>query len=121
MSDAHQHAVPEPGHAGRPTAVPLPVARTTVATDVALVATGAAFVAVCAMGKVLLPGMAVPITLQTLGVLLVGAVLGPRRGALALLLYLGVGLAGLPVFAGGTGGLGVLGGASAGYLLSFPV
>ena len=121
MSDAHQHAVPEPGHTGRPTAVPLPVTRTTVATDVALVATGAAFVAVCAMGKVLLPGMAVPITLQTLGVLLVGAVLGPRRGALALLLYLGVGLAGLPVFAGGTGGLGTLGGASAGYLLSFPV
>lgn len=120
MSDANQHAVPEPG-AARPAAVPLPVTRTTVATDVALVATGAAFVAVCAMGKVLLPGMAVPITLQTLGVLLVGAILGPRRGALAVGLYLAVGLAGLPVFAGGSGGLGVLGGASAGYLLSFPL
>lgn len=118
MSEEPQHAGSEP--APRSAALPWPAARTTVATDVALVATGAAFVAVCAMGAVTLPGMAVPITLQTLGVLLVGAVLGPRRAALALLLYLAVGLAGLPVFAGFKGGLGVLGGASAGYLLSFP-
>lgn len=116
MSD--QHAVPEPAAPG---AVPVPVTRTTAATDVALVATGAAFVAVCAMGSVTVPGMAVPITLQTLGVLLVGAVLGPSRGGLAVLLYLAVGFAGLPVFARGTAGLGVLGGPSAGYLLAFPL
>lgn len=95
--------------------------RTPVA-DVALVSTMAAFIAVCA----LLPsfpvaGLAVPITLQTFGVMLAGVLLGPRRGALAVLLYLVVGLAGLPVFAQGTGGLAVLGKPSAGYLLAFPL
>lgn len=103
------------------TAVPAPAARTSVATDVALVATGAAFISVCALGAVTVPNMAVPITLQTLGVMLVGAILGARRGALAVLLYLAVGLAGLPVFAQGTGGLGVLGKPSLGYLLAFPL
>ncbi len=65
--------------------------------------------------------MAVPITLQTFGVMLAGTVLGARRGALAVLLYLAVGLAGLPVFAQGTGGLAVVGKPSFGYLLAFPV
>jgi biotin transport system substrate-specific component len=101
-------------------AVPVPVTRTSVATDVALVATFAAFVAVCAVLPAIPTGGAVPITLQTFGVVLTGLVLGPRRGTLALLLYVAVGLAGLPVFSGGAGGLGVLGGASAGYLLAFP-
>ncbi|EYR63029.1 biotin operon repressor [Actinotalea ferrariae CF5-4] len=119
--------VPEPESAaasiGAPGAapVPAPAARTSVATDLALVATGAAFVAVCALGSITVPNMAVPITLQTFGVMLVGAVLGARRGALAVLLYLAVGLAGLPVFAQGTGGLGVLGKPSLGYLLAFPI
>ena len=93
----------------------------TAVTDVALVATMAAFIAVCAQGFVTLPGMAVPITLQTFGVMLAGVLLGARRGALAVLLYLAVGLAGLPVFAEGTGGLAVLGKASLGYLLAFPL
>jgi hypothetical protein len=101
-------------------AVPVPVTRTSVATDVALVATFAAFVAVCAVLPAIPTGGAVPITLQTFGVVLTGLVLGPRRGTLALLLYVAVGLAGLPVFSGGAGGLGVLGGASAGYLLAIP-
>jgi biotin transport system substrate-specific component len=97
-------------------------ARSSVATDVALVATFAAFIAVCAlMPAIPVAGMAVPITLQTFGVMLAGTVLGARRGALAVLLYLAVGLAGLPVFAQGTGGLAVLGKPSLGYLLAFPV
>ncbi|NCT89896.1 biotin transporter BioY [Cellulomonas sp. APG4] len=101
---------------------PLPVARASVATDVALVATFAAFIAVCAvLPAIPVPGMAVPITLQTFGVMLAGLVLGPVRGALAVLLYLAVGLAGLPVFAQGTGGLAVLGKPSLGYLLAFPL
>lgn len=106
-----------PAHPG----LPVPVARTSVATDVALVATFAAFVAVCAVLPAIPTGGAVPITLQTFGVVLTGLVLGPRRGALALLLYLAVGLAGLPVFSGAVGGLGVLAGPSAGYLLAFPL
>jgi biotin transport system substrate-specific component len=64
----------------------------------------------------------VPITLQTLVVMLAGATLGSRRGALAMLLYLAEGAAGLPVFAGGLGGLFyLLLAPSAGYLWSYPI
>ena len=91
------------------------------ATDVALVATFAAFVAACALVPAIPTGLAVPITLQTFGVVVAGLVLGARRGFLAVLLYLAVGLAGVPVFAEMTGGLGVLGKPSVGYLLAFPV
>lgn len=91
-------------------------------TDVALVATLAAFIAVCAvLPSIAVPGMVVPITLQTFGVMLAGVLLGARRGAMAVVLYLAVGLAGLPVFAQGTGGLAVLGKPSLGYLLAFPL
>ena len=101
---------------------PAGAARTSVATDVALIATFAAFIAVCALLPAIpVAGMAVPITLQTFGVMLAGTVLGARRGALAVLLYLAVGLAGLPVVALRAGGLGVLAGPSAGYLLAFPI
>ncbi len=61
----------------------------------------------------------VPITGQTLGVLLLAAVYGPLRGTAAVLAYLGVGAAGLGVFAGGAGGLAAMGGATAGYLVGF--
>ena len=102
-------------------ALPVPVARASVSTDVALVATFAAFIAVCAI----LPGIptpsGVPITLQTFGVILAGLVLGWRRGGLAALLYVALGLAGLPIFSGGVGGVAVLAGGSVGYLLSFPL
>lgn len=63
----------------------------------------------------------VPITGQTLGVLLLAAVYGPLRGTAAVLAYLGVGAAGLGVFAGGAGGLAAMGGATAGYLVGFVV
>lgn len=102
-------------------AVPVPVSRSSAATDLALIATFAAFVAVCSVLPAIPTGGAVPITLQTFGVVLTGLVLGPRRGALALLLYVAVGLAGLPVFSGASGGLGTLAHPSAGYLLAFPL
>lgn len=91
------------------------------ATDLALVASFAALIAVCSLVAVNVGAVPVPITLQTFAVLLAGMVLGPRRAVLAVLLYLAVGLAGLPVFAGAKGGLGVLAAPSAGYLLSFPL
>lgn len=69
--------------------------------------------------QVAIPLQPVPITGQTLGVLLVGALLGSKRGALALLVYLAEGAVGLPVFAGGTGGLTRLAGPTGGYLLGF--
>lgn len=98
----------------------LPVARTSASTDVALVATFAAFIAVCAiLPAIPVAGLAVPITLQTFGVMLTGIVLGARRGALALLLYVAVGLAGLPVFSGGAGGLAVVAKPSFGYIVGF--
>ncbi len=123
MPDAVEGPRPTPAQpVSAPAAsTPLPVLRRSAAVDLALVSTFAAFIAVCAVLPAIPTGGAVPITLQTFAVMLTGLVLGPRRGALAVLLYLAVGFAGLPVFAGGSGGLGVLGGASAGYLLAFPL
>ena len=91
------------------------------ATDLALVATGAALVAVCSLLAAPVGPAGAPITLQTFAVLLVGALLGPVRGALAVALYLAVGFAGLPVFAGATGGPGSFGKVTIGYLLAFPL
>ncbi|HEX8502608.1 MAG TPA: biotin transporter BioY [Pyrinomonadaceae bacterium] len=67
-----------------------------------------------------LPWTPVPLTGQTFAVLLTGALLGPRLGALAMLAYLAEGAAGLPFFRGGAGGAGHLSGATAGYLFAFP-
>lgn len=61
----------------------------------------------------------VPITLQTLMVLLAGAMLGSNLGALAMLIYVLVGALGLPVFAGGAAGFGALFGPTGGYLFGF--
>lgn len=66
-------------------------------------------------------GSAVPVTLQTLGVMLAGLILGARLGALSVLVYLAIGAIGLPVFAGGAAGLAPFAGASGGYLLAFPL
>ena len=70
--------------------------------------------------SIVLPiAMGVPITAQTLGVMLAGIILGPRHGALAVLLFLFVVLLGAPLLSGGRGGLGVFFGPSAGFLLGF--
>ena len=61
----------------------------------------------------------VPITLQTLVVLMSGAMLGPTYGALAMILYVVVGILGLPVFAGGGSGIGAILGPTGGYLISY--
>lgn len=96
--------------------------------DILLVLAFAALMPLLARIAIPLPFTPVPITGQTFGVLLAGALLGPRRGALAMLVYLAEGLAGLPVFAGGTSawspsraGVPVIVGPSAGYLLSSPI
>lgn len=90
-------------------------------TDVALVAAFAALVAVCALLPAIKMAGPVPITLQTFAVLLSGAVLGMRRGFLAVLLYVVAGAAGLPIFSGGAAGIAVLTGPTAGYLVGFPL
>jgi biotin transport system substrate-specific component len=93
-----------------------------LAADAARIATFAALIAVLGMpGGIPLFGNAVPVTLQTLGVMLAGAILGSRRGALAVLAFLALAAAGLPVLSGGRGGLGVFVGPSAGFLVGFVV
>ena len=83
---------------------------------------GTVFLALLARIEIRLePFSPVPITGQTLGVLLIGALYGPWRGALCLLAYLGEGAAGLPVFAGGASGAAILVGPTGGYLIAFPV
>ena len=63
----------------------------------------------------------IPLTAQTLGVMLCGTILGARRGALAVLLFLVLVAIGLPLLAGGRGGLGVFTTPWAGFLFGFPV
>lgn len=85
----------------------------------------AAFTVATALGAqvfVPLPGITpVPMTLQALFVVLAGALLGPRLGAASQVAYLAMGVAGLPVFAGGGFGFWHLFGPTGGYLLAFPV
>lgn len=85
--------------------------------DLGLVLGGAALVALVA--QVEIPLKPVPITLQTLAVLLVGAALGWKRGAASMATYLLAGAAGLPVFAGGSAGIAKFAGPTGGYLLSY--
>lgn len=85
--------------------------------DLALVAALAALIAVCSILPAVNVSTFAPITLQTFGVLLAGALLGARRGALAVLLWIAVGAAGLPVFANGKSGLPVLSGPTGGYII----
>ena len=90
--------------------------------DLALVASFAALLAVLGLpGSIHLFGNAVPITLQSLGVMLAGSILGWRRGALAVVVLLVLVAAGLPLLSGGRGGLGVFAGPSAGFLLGYVV
>ncbi len=87
--------------------------------DAALIIGGSLFIALSAQVAIRLPFSPVPITAQTLAVLLTGALLGSRRGALSLLAYLAEGLAGLPVFSAGRAGLAHLLGPTGGYLIGF--
>ena len=84
--------------------------------NIAHIALFAALIAVLGLLPKLSLGFGVPITAQSLGVMLAGAVLGAKRGALAVLLFLLIVALGLPLLAGGRGGLGVFVGPTAGFL-----
>lgn len=86
--------------------------------DITLVIIGSLFIAIFAHLKIILAFSPVPITGQTFAVLMLGALLGSRRGSLSVLFYLTEGAAGLPVFAAG-GGLPLLFGPTGGYLFGF--
>lgn len=87
-----------------------------------LAALFAALLGVVAQFKFFLPGVpSVPVTLQVLVVLLAGGLLGPAWGAVSMAVYVLLGAVGLPVFAGGLSGMGVVLGPTGGYLLSYPL
>ena len=99
-----------------------------ITRDLVLVAAGAIVIALSAMVSIRLPDNPVPITGQTFGVLLAAGALGGRRGIAATGLYVLIGVVGLPAFAEGRGGVGVIAavsegrlvlGATGGYLVGF--
>ncbi|GAB3813782.1 biotin transporter BioY [Kribbella italica] len=110
------------------TAVPLPAQRPLVLADVlgrsrtrdlALVVTAALFTAALAQIAIPVPGSPVPITGQTLAVVLTAAALGPHRGLAGQALYLVLGAIGLPFYSEASGGFEVISGATGGYIVGF--
>jgi biotin transport system substrate-specific component len=90
--------------------------------DIVYIALFAALTAALALfPPINLPVVSVPITAQSMGVMLAGALAGAKRGGLALLLFIVLVAIGLPVLAGGRGGFGVLLSPSGGFLLSWPI
>lgn len=87
--------------------------------DFAVIIAGSLFLAL--MAQISLPLWFTPIrlSLQSFAVLMIGSLLGSKRGALAVLTYLAEGACGFPVFAGGFGGIAYLAGPSGGYLIGF--
>lgn len=98
------------------------MAQTSTGPQLARIAVMTALIAVLGvMPGIPVPGIAVPITLQTLGVMLAGLVLGPWAGAASVLLLHALVAMGLPLLAGGKGGLGVFAGPTVGYLVGWVV
>lgn len=89
----------------------------TMLLKIALVVTGVGVLTASAWTSV--PFYPVPMTLQTLAVLLVGGLLGPRLGVAAVSSYIALGLAGAPVFHNGLGGAALVAGPTGGYLMGF--
>jgi biotin transport system substrate-specific component len=90
--------------------------------DLALVATFAGLIAAFGIVPAFTPpGSSVPVTAQSLAVMLAGAILGARRGAASALLFVALVAVGLPLLSGGRGGLGLFVGPSVGFLVGFPV
>jgi biotin transport system substrate-specific component len=103
-----------------PLATEAPRSPARTARRIFAVGLGVLIVAVSAQVSVPVPLSPVPMTLQPLAVLVVGGLLGPAAGAAALVLYLALGMLGLPVFAGGSAGFVHVIGPTGGYLLAFP-
>ena len=99
----------------------LPLANVDALRRVGMITAFVLFTAIGAQLAVRLPYTPVPVTMQTLFVVLAGMVLGPRDGFYAMISYLVVGLAGAPVFAHFSFGPAVIAGPTGGYLLAFPV
>jgi len=112
----HESGAQSRGSAASDVAIPM------TNRDIVYVALFAALVAVLGLiPPIPLPVVPVPITAQSLGVMLAGSVLGMRRGGLALLVFLVLVAMGLPLLSGGRGGIGVFLGPSGGFVLAFPL
>ncbi|GAA1481727.1 BioY family transporter [Gordonia sinesedis] len=70
-------------------------------------------------GTITIGSSGVPITLQTLGVMLAGSILGPKKGTLAVVIFMVLAIAGLPILSGGRNGLTALSSPTAGYFVGF--
>jgi len=99
--------------------VPLRLTDRPLALRAAVVALGTLFLAASSWVEV--PMLPVPMTMQTFAVTLIGALYGWRLGAITVLAWLGEGLVGMPVLAGGAGGVAHFAGPTAGYLFAFPL
>ena len=89
--------------------------------NLVMIALFAALIAALGLIPKITLAFGVPITAQSLGVMLCGTVLGSKRGALAVLLFLLLVALGLPLLAGGRGGLGLFVSPTAGFLVGFPI
>ena len=88
--------------------------------DLCMMAVFTAIIAV--MAQIIIPmPYGVPMTLQTLAIPLAGIMLGSKRGTISTTIYILLGAIGAPVFAGFTGGLGVVFGPTGGFIMSFPI
>ena len=85
-------------------------------TDIVYIGVFAVLIAICSW--ISIPAV-VPFTLQTFGVFMAVQTLGGKRGTMAVLIYILLGAAGVPVFAGFSGGIGVLLGSTGGYIIGF--
>lgn len=85
--------------------------------DITYIAFAAAFLAVCSF--ITVPIFTIPLTMQTFGVFVILNVLGGKRGLASILVYICLGLIGLPVFSGFRGGVSVLFNATGGYIIGF--
>lgn len=102
-------------------AAPIASPAANLARRILTIGLAAAIVALSAQITVPVPLSPVPMTLQPLAVIVIGALLGPGAGAAALVIYLTAGVSGLPVFSAGRAGAAWLVGPTGGYLLAFPV
>jgi len=89
--------------------------------NIALMVGGALLMDILGRFSLPLPFSPVPLTLANFGVLLIALTIGSRRAAAAMLLYLGQGAVGIPVFSLGAGGIAQILGVTGGYLMSYPV
>ena len=88
--------------------------------DLCLISIFTAIITVMAQLSIPMP-YGVPMTLQTFAILLAGVVLGAKKGTIATLVYVLLGIIGVPVFAGFNGGIGIVLGYTGGFIMSFPI